>query len=40
MVIMINMTELFLLCLPNLDPGFEVESGAIFHAFIDGCGGQ
>lgn len=22
-----------------LDPGFEVESGAIFHAFIDGCGG-
>lgn len=23
----------------NLDPGFDVISGAIFHAFIDGCGG-
>jgi len=23
----------------NLLPGFEVESGALFHAFIDGCGG-
>jgi len=24
----------------SLDPGFEVEAGAVFHAFIDGCGGQ
>lgn len=24
----------------NLIPGFEVQSGAVFHAFIDGCGGS
>lgn len=24
----------------HLDAGFEVETGAVFHAFIDGCGGS